>query len=163
MACALAPWLGLGLYLSAVGYAVGDPLAYLHIQQSYWGQHWIIPFRSLFLESRWLANDLLHGKLGDPGRVIGVLSSMTILALMAWGWRKINAGLLTYLLVGMLFIHSQAPSGRTARYELMLFPAFLLLVQSILTRPRIAPVVATIFVISQIILFLRFATWQWVA
>ena len=41
--------------------------------------------------------------------------------------RKIDPAFLTYLVAGMVFIHSQEPSGANVRYELALFPVFLLL------------------------------------
>lgn len=69
--------------------------------------------------------------------------------------------MLPYVLVSLLLIHSQ-DSG-TGRFEVVLFPVFLLIAQGAAARARIAPIVAALLVTLQWAAFVRFAARHWVA
>ena len=135
LACAAAPLAGLGIYVSYVGWRVGDPLAYVHLQEIWWKHTWTLPFEPLLADLRLLPMKLMGDYRFPPDQWVRLLSSVSILGLTAWGWRKIDPAFLTYLVAGMVYIHSQEPSGANVRYELALFPVFLLLSRLMAGRP----------------------------
>ena len=75
------------------------------------------------------------------------------MALIAWGWRKIDLAFLTYLVAAMVFIHSKEPHMSTARYELVLFPVFLLIGRLMTGRPKLAWTLASLCIAAQIFYF----------
>ena len=77
--------------------------------------------------------------------------------------RRLPLGWLAYTIVSLLLIHSNIPFRSTARYEVVLFPIFVLIPWTIFARPPIAPFVAGLLVLLQAYLLLKFASWQWVA
>jgi hypothetical protein len=166
LACAAAPLAGVGLYAAYVGWRIGDPLAYVHLHQIWWQGAWAVPFQSLLSDLRLFPIDLISGYLRPADQWVRLASSVSILALIAWGWRKVDPAFLTYLVAAMVFIHSKGDPwahAASARYELVLFPVFLLLGQLMAGRPRLAWTLATACIAAQIFYFYRYATWLWVA
>ncbi len=161
--CAISPWIGMSVYQGAVAYITGDPLGYSHLQHFYWGQYWTVPFLPLLREAHGFVHDLAGGHLRAQEYLVRLFSSIGILSLMIWGRRRLDPGFFLYLVAGMLFIHAQEPHSRTARYELTLFPVFVLLSQSVLARPRLAPVAAGLMLAAQVALFIDHARWVWVS
>ena len=82
---------------------------------------------------------------------------------MLWGWRRIDWPMFAYLAVSMAFIHSRFPYHSTARYELVLFPVYLIVVRTRLAETPYAPLLAAGLVVWQIWLLIKFLTWHWVA
>jgi len=160
--CAAAPLIGVALYMGVVGYLVGDPLAYFDIQAG-WTFGWAFPFVPLVKDFHRISLGLLDGVLPPVDQVVRLFSSVSILVLTIWGWRKCDPAFLVYLIVSIIFIHSQAQVRSTARYELMLFPVYLLLPQMVISRQRVAWIVAGLMIIAQVLLFIRHATWRWVS
>jgi len=70
---------------------------------------------------------------------------------------------LPYVVGSLLFIHAQFPFRGTPRYELVLFPIFLLVARSFLAKRWLFPVAAAVSIAEQIFLLIRFAEWRWVA
>jgi len=161
--CAITPLLGFVAYAAFVGYLLDDPLGYVHVQSESWNLQWTIPFLPLVRGTFGLFYDLLQGGFRPIDQFVRLLSAWSIVALIAWGWRTCDRGFLLYLVVSMLFIHSQVPPRATARHELVLFPVYILLSQTRLARSRLAPVVAALLFAMQLYLLLRVATWGWVA
>ena len=161
LACAAAPLVGIVLYLSYVGWRNADPLAYIHLRNHWWTHAWTLPFQPLLddlrrfpIEWRWERWEWMWVRLA---------SSVCILALIVWGWRKIDPAFSTYLVIAFLFIHSQEPATGTARFELVLFPVFLLLSRLMAGRPILAWTFACLCIAAQVFYFYLFATWIWVA
>jgi hypothetical protein len=162
--CAAAPWVGIALYVSFVGYVDGDPLAYLNIQAEYgWKHSWTFPFAPLLRSFMGFSIDLLGAQIRPAHQILRLVSSTTILVLIVWGWRREDPAFIFYLIVSMIFIHSQELARSTARYELVLFPAFLLLTQTLVTRPRIASIVSGILILTQLKFFVDHISWRWAA
>ena len=160
--CAAAPLAGLALYLGVVGYLVDDPLGYLKIQAGR-GSSWRLPFLPLVEDLSVFLVNLRYGKIGPVDQLVRFFFTFSILGLIAWGWRKFDPAFLAYLIVSMIFIHSQEPHAGTARYEMVLFPIFLMLPRTMISRPPVAWIVAGLMVATQILLFIRHATWAWVS
>ncbi|MGI8497084.1 MAG: hypothetical protein ACR2OG_05825 [Gemmatimonadaceae bacterium] len=161
--CAVAPLTGLALWIGYVGYTMRDPLAYLHIGAQFFDRRWTLPFeplvRDMFERAYWLR----RGVLPLPNETVRLFSACVVLAVLAWGWRRLEGPMVTYVLASMLFLHSQEPHSATARYELVLFPIFLLLPQTPIGRRHMAPVVATLLAAMQLIFLIDFGAWHWVA
>jgi hypothetical protein len=160
--CTIAPLAGLFIYLSYVAYVTEDIFGYIRIQ-SQWGSRWSFPFFQLFSDLLGFLVSLRNGSLRSVDQIVRLAYSFSILALLVWGWKKINPAYISYLVVSMLFIHSQEPHRSSARYEVSLFPVFLLLAQTVVARKGIAWFVAGLMIAAQILLFIRHADWVWVA
>jgi hypothetical protein len=161
--CTVAPWLGLALYMGAVGYAMGSPSGYSEVMQRWWHQAWTVPFLPLLRTALRLVLDLGRGWLLPADQAVRLFSSLGIVALTVWGWRRCDRGYLAFLVASMLLLHSREPHHSTARYELVLFPVFLLLPRTVVARRYVAPAAAALLAAMQLYFFVRFATWQWVA
>jgi hypothetical protein len=161
--CAAAPLAALALYFGFVGYRLGSPLAYVHTQSQWWEAKTTVPFYELLRSTGGYIIDLLHGHLRDADQLLRLLSSLAVLGLTIWGRRKLDLSLLAYLVASLVFIHSLRPNRSTARYELVMFPLFLLLPKTFLARPRIAPLAAALLVVVQIKFFLDHISWRWVS
>ena len=161
--CAPAPLLGVIIYVGLVGYLVGEPFAYLHIQREWWDSHWAIPFVALLRDLKWFFSGLFHMRIPPIDVLIRLFSSISILTLIVWGWRKCDLALWVFLIVSMLFIHSQEPHRSTARYELLLFPIYFLIPQTMSRHPRLAQIVSAALAIIQILIFIRYSSKLWVA
>jgi hypothetical protein len=111
-----------------------DATSYVTIQREWWGAHWTFPFLPL---GRDLVG-LRHGFIPAPDQLLRLFSSFGILTMMLLYWRKFDRSFLAYLIIAFLFIHSQEPHSRTARYELVLFPIPALLAQAMGVRPVLA-------------------------
>jgi len=81
---------------------------------------------------------------------------------LAWGWRRVEPHWIGYVVASLIFIHASDPAGSTARYEVVLFPLFILFALSPLTRPKIAPAVLILSFTAQMFLLARFGQWVWV-
>lgn len=161
--CAMAPWVGLALYLGAVGYALGTPSGFFDVMERWWLQEWTLPFLPLLRDGQRLLLDLRHGGLPLADQAVRLFSSFSILGLLAWGWRRCDRAFLAYVVASMLLLHCREPHVSTARYELVLFPVFLLLPQTFLARPSVAPIAAGLLAAAQLYFLIRFGTWRWVA
>jgi len=162
---AAAPLIGVAMYVAAVGFAVGDPLGYLHIHSG-WDNQWWIPFTPLWDAVRWYTLERLAIGRVEPGLEIppAVASTAIIILLVTlYGWRKSMRLYLPYVVGSLLFIHAQWPLRGTGRYELVLFPVFLLAARSFLAKRWLAPIAAAVSIAGQFYLLARFAQWKWVA
>jgi len=161
--CAMTPLIGFLSYVAIVGYVLNDPLGYVHVQNKYWNLQWTVPLLPLLKGTAGLLYDLVQGNLRPVDQFVRLLSSWSILALIVWGWRRCDPGYRLYLVASMLFLHSQVPPRSTLRHELVLFPAYILLSQTRLARGRLAPLLAILLLLIQFAMFIRAATWGWVA
>jgi hypothetical protein len=159
-----APLLGILLYVGAVGVATRDPLGYLVVHAK-WGNEWMIPFYPMYDALFWYwVNSLAVGDLEPTEIPIAVASTaFVVLLLLLYGWHKPVVKYLPYLLISILSIHAQYPFRSTARYELVLFPVFLLAAQSFLAKRWLFPFVAIASIAEQLYLFVRFTDFKWVA
>jgi hypothetical protein len=140
-----------------------DPLGYFRIQADNWGAGFTLPFIPLARDFASTLSALTAGKISPVHQCARLFSSITILALTIHGWRKLDSSFMAYLIVALLFIHSREPSNSTARWELVIFPIYILLSQVMRERPRIALPAAAISFALQIMLFIRYASWKFVA
>ena len=163
LACTAAPLAGIGFYVAYIARRTGDPLAYVHLRQTWWHTDWTLPFQPLLADLRMFPISLMAGNMPPPDQWVRLASSICILALIAWGWRKIDSIFLTYLVTAMLFIHSQEPHSGTVRWELVLFPVYLLLWRLMAGRSKLAWTLASLSILTQGFYFYRYATWLWVA
>jgi hypothetical protein len=164
LSVAVAPLIGVAIYLAAVGFAIGDPLGYLHLH-SWTGNELSTPFTALWAAVRWYTQRLAVGSF-EPGLEIPpavASTALIIILLMLYGWRKSMVSYLPYVVGSLLFIHAQWPFRGTPRYELVLFPVFLLAARSFLAKPWFVPIAAAVSIALQFCLLLRFAQWHWVA
>jgi hypothetical protein len=165
LAVAAAPLIGIAMYDGAIIFATGDPLGYLHIYSA-WKNEWAIPFTPMWDALRWYKLHFLATGRFEPGLEIpaAVASTAVIILLLAlYGWRKSMVSYLPYVVGSLLFMQAKAPFGGTGRYELVLFPVFLMAARSFLARPWLFPIAAAVSIAEQIFLLVRFARWHWVA
>jgi hypothetical protein len=161
---ALAPLVGVGAYVLWVGLSLGDLLGYTWIQRI-WGHRMTAPFLPLARDAAGLVG--LDGLLGGASRLrpeeaaLRLASTLGVVALAAAGWRKLEAADRLYLVVSLLFLHSQEPASATPRHEMALFPIYRLLARTDLGRLR-RPI-AALLVVIQALLLLRHASWLWVS
>jgi mannosyltransferase PIG-V len=160
---AISPWVGLGAYVAYVGYRMHDALAYPHIQSRFWGRSWAIPFHPIVREAHSIEHAMLNSGRWSIAECVQVFSTLAALALLRWGWRKIDRNFLFYTAASLLFVHSQSPYGMTARYEMVLFPLFVLVALFAASRPITAGVIAVLTAGLQAALFLDFAGGRWVS
>jgi hypothetical protein len=161
--CAAAPLVGMASYFGVVGYLLGDPFGYIDIQRQWWESRWTLPFASVLREFSGAFIVLAQGGLPPLGWMLWPLSSFGILILLFWGWRKCDPAFGAYVIVSMLFIHSQEPSRSTLRYELVLFPVFLLAARLMARHPRLARIVSAVLAGVQLTLFVWHISYRWVA
>src|SRR5262249_4700522 len=157
LACLVAPLLGVLLYAGYVGYLLGDPMGYFHIQANSWGARSSLPFVPLARDFGSTLSALTMEKISPVHQCARLFSSITILALTIWGWRRLDPSFLTYLIVALFVIHSREPPHSTARWELVVFPIYILISQLMRGRPRISLVAAGFLLALQLMLFVRYA------
>jgi hypothetical protein len=160
--CLSTPLFGVLLYVGYVGYLKGTPFAYFQIQAARWGPHYGLPFLQLVRDFKFTLNEISIGNI-HGWMMVRLFSSFSVLALMIWGWKRSDPSFLVYLITAMLFIHSVGSRESTARFELVLFPVYILISQLMTDRPRIARLAAGMSLALQIVLFVRYANWKWVA
>ena len=86
-------------------------------------------------------------------------------ARLAWGVLAaavlviVNAA---YVVASLAFIHASNPPGSTARYEVVLFPVFILFAMSPVANRRIAPAFLTGSFATQVFLLVLFGRWVWI-
>jgi hypothetical protein len=161
--CAATPLLGISLYMLFVDFSAGQSFAYLEIQRGWWRAGWGVPFVSLGRDLLGFISGLSGGRLIPLDVIVRLLSSVSILLLLAWGWRRLDPPLRAYMIISMMFIHSQEPHRSTARYELVLFPLFFLIPLFFARYRRLTSVAIAIMVFTEIVLFLRHVSGRWVA
>lgn len=161
--CAAAPLLGLLLYFGTVGYLVGEPLAYFQIQNKWWISQSAIPFAALFADLKGSLLALIDGRIYPLDIFVRLFSSIVVIILIIWGWRKCDTAFWLYLVISMIFIHSQEPHRSTPRYELVLFPIYFLISKAMGRYPRLSAAVSAVLIIMQIMLFIRHSVKLWVA
>ena|SRR5438309_3593714 len=164
LSVAAAPLIGVALYVAAVGFAIGDPLGYLRIHSGT-GNEWSIPFTAMWDAWFWYRINSLDIGTFEPWEIPVATAStaLIILLLVLHGWRKSMAWYLPYVVASLLIVHAQFPFRGTARYELVLFPVFLLAARSFLAKRWFAPIAAAVSIALQFCLLFRFAQWRWVA
>jgi len=168
LAVIAAPLLGILLYVGAVAVATGDPLGYLAVHAKWDAKaenEWTVPFFPMYDALFWYwINSLAIGTL-EPSEIPLAAASTAFVGLLVvlYGWRKPVLNYLPYLLISILVIHAQYPFRSTARYELVLFPVYLLAARSFLAKRWLFPFVAVASIAEQLYLFIRFADWKWVA
>jgi hypothetical protein len=161
--CAATPLLGISLYMLFVDYSVGQSFAYLEIQSGWWRAGWGVPFVSLGRDLLEFIFGLSRGRLIPIAGIVRLFSSVSILLLLAWGWRRLDPPFRAYMIISMIFIHSQEPSRSTARYELVLFPLFFLIPVFFARYRRLTSVAIAMMVFAEVVLFLRHVSGRWVA
>lgn len=147
LALAAAPVLGVAAYMGFAGYLVGDPLGYFEVQASFWEHEWTVPFAPVARDAVRFVADLAQGDFRPPDQTVRLLSASGVLMLLVWGKDRLDPALVAYVAVSLLVIHAQEPHRSTARYELVLFPVYLLLPRSPLGRRHLAPIVAPALVV----------------
>jgi len=159
-----APLVGVSVYVGAVGFATGDLSGYLHIHSG-WNNQWSIPFAAMWDAVRWYTLERLAVGSFEPLDIPAAAAStaLIIALLVSYGWRKPMVAYVPYLLGSLLLIHAQLPFRGTGRYELVLFPVFLLAAGSFLTKRWLFPIAVVVSIAEQIFLLIRFAQWRWVA
>ncbi|MEO5826829.1 MAG: mannosyltransferase family protein [Gemmatimonadales bacterium] len=160
---ALATLVGIATYFLWVAALTGQIDGYLGIQKRFWGSERTIPYVPLadrILSFLW---EVRHLRLLPYHQLVQIGSALTVMIILAWGWRRLPVGWLAYAIASLLLAHSSLPFASTARYEVVLFPIFVLMPWTVLARPRIAPVVFCFFVLVQSFLLFKVASWQWVA
>lgn len=161
--CAIAPLAGIALYVGTVGYILGDPVGYVQIQRQGWAGQWSFPFVPMFRDLTNSFYSLTQAQIPVPGKIVRPVLTLSIMFLLFWRWRNCDAAFLVYAIVSMIFIHSQEPTGSSLRYELVLFPIFLLFAQVMSRRPRLTWVVSALMLVMQVVLFTRHISWRWVS
>ena len=161
--CAAAPFAGIALYVGTVSYILGDPGGYVQIQRQGWESQWSLPFAHMFRDLTNSFYALIQAQIPSLGEIVRPLSSLSIMFLLFWGWRNCDPAFLVYVIVSMMFIHSLEPTRSTLRYELVLFPMFLLVAQVMSPHPRLTWVVSAVMLVMQVVLFTRHVSWRWVA
>jgi hypothetical protein len=164
---AVAPLVGVAIYFAYVGYRLGDPLGYVHVQRQAFGR-WgsaqlALPFSGDLGELRSLLNYAVARKMPPLDIPVSLFSTAVVIAaLVAWR-RRIERPLMLYSVGALLFIHSATSPSSSARYELMLFPAFVGIAGVLAQRPRLALAAALLSAGLEMALFHKFATWEFVA
>ena len=162
LACAVAPLAGIVAYVAAVALTFGDPRAYTSLRASYWHYELTIPFTTTVRDAFDVAYTLAHGGLAPAWQLARLWTVGSAVLLLLWGWRRIETHWVAYVVVSLLFIHASDPPGSTARYEVVLFPLFVLFALSPLARPKIAPAFLAASFAAQMFLLMRFGQWVWV-
>lgn len=160
---AIAPIFGVVLYVAMVGALTGDLLGYSKIQSEFWDTRFEIPFLALARNSVGLLLDLLKGDPRSIDQFVRLFSAYSIIALIVWGWRKIEPSFLAYLIISFVVIHSREPHHSSARYELVLFPIYFLIPKTMIAHPYIAYIIAVLLAVWQLKMFFEFSIWHWVA
>lgn len=160
--CGAAPLVGIVTYVVAVGWMLGDPLAYTSLRSTFWHYRLTVPFATTARDALDVAYSLRH-MTAVPVWLIARLWTVGIaVVVLAWGWRRVEPHWIAYVVASLIFIHASDPAGSTARYEVVLFPLFILFALSPLARPKIAPAVLILFFTAQMFLLARFGQWVWV-
>jgi hypothetical protein len=146
----------------------GDPLAFLYARQQGWNR--ASGFTALQRDYRYFfsASLLSCSSIGDclrefePTRkLLGIWYAALVpfsLALAAYAWRTIGAGLTTWVMLSVLMALVNGLDG-TGRFTAVLFPVFIGL--ALLLRTRAAFLAACAFFIPFLILFFaQFARWK---
>ena len=160
--CAAAPLVGIVAYVVAVGGMLGDPLAYTSLRSSFWHYQLSVPFTSTVRDVLEVAYALRHMTAVPVWLVARLWTIGTALAVLVWGRRRLEPHWLAYVVVSLIFIHASDPPGSTARYEVVLFPLFILFALSPLAKPKIAPAFLILSFTAQMFLLAKFGQWVWV-
>ncbi|HUQ82514.1 MAG TPA: mannosyltransferase family protein [Gemmatimonadaceae bacterium] len=160
--CAAAPIAGIAIYVIAVGIMLGDPLAYPTLRATSWHYQLAIPFLTTFRDAYEMAYAVKHGQAVEVWQIARMWTVGITVVLLLWGWRRIEWPWLAYFAVSLAFIHASNPPGSSARYEVVLFPVFMLLALSPLAKPKVAPVFLALSFAAQMLLLVRFGQWVWV-
>jgi hypothetical protein len=160
--CAAAPIAGIALYVIAVGIALGDPFAYTTLRATSWHYTLAVPFVTTLRDAYDAAYWIKHGSHVELWQTVRLCTVGITVLLLLWGWRRIESAWIAYAAVSLAFIHASNPPGSSARYEVVLFPVFMLLALSPLAKPRIAPVILALSFAAQMLLLVRFGHWVWV-
>lgn len=161
--CSTAPVLGIATYVAAVGLMVGDPLAYTKLQSTYWDYSLAIPFLRTARDAFDIAYGIKNGIPVPTWQVLRLSTFGVAVILLAWGWKRVPLPWLAYVIASLAFIHASEPGRSTTRYELVLFPVFVLMAASVLSKPKIAPVMLAASAALQLYFLVQFGQWRWVS
>lgn len=161
--CAGAPIAGIAAYVIAVGLALGDPMAYTTLRTTTWHYTLAIPFLTTFRDAYDIAYSLKHGNAVELWQLARMYTFGITVLLLAWGWRRIEGMWIAYTVASLAFIHASNPAGSSARYEVVLFPIFMLFAISPLAKPKIAPIFLALSFVAQMFLLVKFGQWVWIS
>lgn len=159
---AVAPWLTMVAYLVAVAVMVGRPFAYFEIQQTFWSHQRTLPFVPLLRDLWRVTRDLLTTAPVGLGDLTRPMICLAVIGLLVWGWRHLEPGLRLYSAGMLLMIFSLSLSHSAARYTLLIFPIYLLLPTTLLSRQTVAVPVAAGMLLLQALLLIDFLSGRWV-
>ena len=162
LACAAAPVAGIAVYVIAVGVMLRDPMAYMTLRATSWHYDLGVPFLTTARDAFDVAYQLRHGTPGPAWQIARVWTVGSAILLLLWGWRRIEHHWVAYVVTSLAFIHASNPPGSSARYEVVLFPLFILFAMSPVANPKIAPLVLGPLFAAQVFLLVRFGQWVWV-
>jgi hypothetical protein len=160
--CSAGPVSGIATYVVAVGFLMDDPVAYTNLQATYWENSFDIPFRRAGREAFDTAYAIKHGLAVPAWRVLRLSTVVVTGLLVVWGWRRIPLPWLAYVIASLAFIHAIGTGRSTTRYELVLFPVFVLMATSVLAKPKVAPIVLGASAALQLYFLVQFGEWEWV-
>ena len=145
-----APIVGLALWLAYVGFRLHDPFGYFAQQNRWWAHRRMFPFQPFVTdELKWWSR-LSVGVLPLRDQIVRHASTFCVLGLLAWGRRRLEPGFFAYCVVSMLFVHMLPPIS-TARFEMALFPLYLLIPQAMGSRQRIAPIIMPSLIVIEVV------------
>lgn len=157
-ACLLLIPAGLGIFMGILWLAVGEPLAFLHIQAS-WGKEPTFFLRTLF-------NALAHTDLSFPRKpfaILGLLDTIAAIAFLALAGlmaiQKISPSLWIYVALSVIVPLSAGNTQSMLRFCSVLFPAFYYLAQVTRRRPMAYHYLMFTFAFLLSICNLRFMNW----
>jgi hypothetical protein len=173
--------LGLVIYMGVLAQAFGQPLAFLHVQQT-WGRTlsapWTTAWQGLVAGCRgalWLVSGQALG--GPPtwprtpaiafANLIGAITLVGAAALIVLGRRKLPVAYLTYAIAvvayPLFFSGGQRPLLSLPRLILPAFPLFLTLALVSERRPLLRWTLVGLSSVALAYLTVRFAQFKWVA
>jgi len=162
LVCAAAPIAGVAAYVITVGIVLRDPMAYMTLRATIWHYELAIPFVRTATDAFAVAYDWRHGNLVPAWQVARLWTVGSAVLLLLWGWRRIESMWIAYVVASLVFIHASDPPGSSGRYEVVLFPVFILFALSPVATSRIAPAFLTLSFAAQVFLLVRFGQWVWV-
>ena len=162
LACSSAPALGIATYVFGVGVLFDDPLAYTRLQSTHWDYALRLPFLTTARDAFDTAYGIKNG-IPVPGWQVLRMSTLAVAGgLLVWGWKRIPLPWLAYVVASLMFIHASDPGRSTVRYELVLFPVFMLAAMSVLAKRSVAPFVLAASAATQLYFLVQFGQWRWV-
>lgn len=67
----MAPLAGFVTWVTTVGVAVGEPLAYVHLEMKWWREPFAIPYTRMLTQAwEWFRNFIARGEFGPPEELL---------------------------------------------------------------------------------------------